>query len=373
MAITMFDCGFGDSFLIEEYVDKPLLVDFGVWFKPKEKKYANVIDRIGAIQNKNFMLTHFHCDHFSGMLYWKNHRSRFISKNHMFEKVYVPAINHVSVINVLLLGNLGRRNSFLDFLTVFCRLGWRGLECVGTGNTVEGLTILWPDADPIARGSIVDYANKFLEQINQNADFRIFNEYSERLSEYINEMNSLEFDRQDEVLELIRDIKRELRRVGENQEQRDGLDEIFVEIDDNKIQLNQYKHICNIVFHNTEANNENQRNILFTGDIETSDMKKISLRTESKLELHKYYDVIKLPHHGTENHYFDFSNLCRKDGETVFLISNGKVPRKKGSLRTSEKYNISNSKVCTIKSNRTVRGWSRIKDIFVDINGRRII
>ena len=61
-----------------------------------------------------------------------------------------------------------------------------------------------------------------------------------------------------------------------------------------------------------------KRNILFTDDVETKDMKNIMLRTNPKLKLHEEYDIIKISHHGTEHHHFDFSNLCRKNRETLF-------------------------------------------------------
>ena len=304
MSVTMFECGFGDGFLLEEYVTRPLLVDFGVYFSPKVDKYKNVISKVGGKTNKDFLLTHFHRDHFSGMLFWKNNLKKFSKENHTFENVYIPAVNDVSVLRILLLGSLGKKHTLLDFLTVFCRLGWRGLQCVGTGDIIGELTVLWPDAEPTASGSIVDYAKKLWEQITRQNFAQSFSSLDadiEKLHTYIDEMKNPEFDKQDEVLVLIREIQKKLKEIESNQNLLDAMDAIFIEeIGNEKIYLNQYDHICNIVFHNTKNALKGKRNILFTGDVETKDMKNIMLRTNPELKLHEEYDIIKITHHGTE-------------------------------------------------------------------------
>ncbi|MDE6953521.1 MAG: hypothetical protein K2P09_06880, partial [Erysipelotrichales bacterium] len=81
-------------------------------------------------------------------------------------------------------------------------------------------------------------------------------------------------------------------------------------------------HRYNIVFHNKE--DSNQKNYLFTGDIEKNNMLKIFDNTiEPSIELHEVYSYVKVPHHGTQRYFFDFS--AKINNETILLISNGKV------------------------------------------------
>ena len=46
---------------------------------------------------------------------------------------------------------------------------------------------------------------------------------------------------------------------------------------------------------------------------------------DCKIPFHPYYDVIKLPHHGTKSHYYDFTNIVNDN--SIFLIPNGYIRR----------------------------------------------
>lgn len=90
-----------------------------------------------------------------------------------------------------------------------------------------------------------------------------------------------------------------------------------------------------IVFQNSDENI--CKNVLMTGDITNGIMKKIAENSlTGSVPLKKNYYCIKVPHHGTETHYFNFG--CH----TVFqnlLISNGETnkPRRR---KISKQYNL---------------------------------
>ena len=83
--------------------------------------------------------------------------------------------------------------------------------------------------------------------------------------------------------------------------------------------LNKLNHEYNVVFQNKVSGDEN---VLFTGDIEVSHMQKVESALDIKL--HKQFKYIKVPHHGTKQHYFDYSKYNPQN----IIISNGKVNTK---------------------------------------------
>ena len=90
------------------------------------------------------------------------------------------------------------------------------------------------------------------------------------------------------------------------------------------IKLAEFSHRINIIFHNKDIS---KQNILFTGDGDNSDdMWDIIMHNkDGKTPFHQHYDVIKLPHHGTKSHYYDFTNFMNHN--SIFLIPNGYIQR----------------------------------------------
>ena len=89
----MFDTDFGDCFRIEnEHVETPLYVDFGIHRRSSTLTGAAETNRYEEIINdmpkeKDFLLTHYHDDHFSGAVY--------MGQNYPHEKfrdVYIPDV-----------------------------------------------------------------------------------------------------------------------------------------------------------------------------------------------------------------------------------------------------------------------------------------
>lgn len=77
--IKIYECGFGDCFRIaNEY--KTLYVDFGTLSssykkEEREKKYNQIIEEMP--EYKDFLLTHYHQDHYSGAIYMAEQGEKF--------------------------------------------------------------------------------------------------------------------------------------------------------------------------------------------------------------------------------------------------------------------------------------------------------
>lgn len=116
--------------------------------------------------------------------------------------------------------------------------------------------------------------------------------------------------------------------------------------------LNKLNHKINIIFHDKVNGDEN---ILFTGDAEESDINEIVSKTD--YPVYDSYKFIKVPHHGTRTHYYDFL----KYNPAYILISNGvvkghenddayKIDKRYGALNAEHFCSNSNNCLCCMKS-----------------------
>ena len=79
MKIRMYNVGYGDCFCLRDRKGS-LLVDFGtsnsrIEGRPRKETFDVIISDLTTIEKKNLLLTHFHLDHLSGLLYMMKHRS----------------------------------------------------------------------------------------------------------------------------------------------------------------------------------------------------------------------------------------------------------------------------------------------------------
>ncbi len=227
MSVKMFDCGFGDSFLLH-YSDKynPLLVDFGVHVHSKSggkvAAYENVVKTMNTIEKKDFLLTHFHADHFSGMLYWKKYWYKKY-KNYIFDNIVIPGINDIDIIRNLLLVSLRcchDKIQFIDFLDWYCRSGLKGLRLVSRGDKYNDLEILWPDKNVIREKARKNNSlSKIQDNYNETNDERFSVDkinpllsYSERILELINSLTDTSYKDYRNAINLIVEVKEERRK-----------------------------------------------------------------------------------------------------------------------------------------------------------------
>ena len=76
MKIRMYECGFGDCFRLREENQVDLYVDFGIHTSSwsgidKINRFDNIIADMG--KDTDFLLTHYHDDHFNGAIYMATH------------------------------------------------------------------------------------------------------------------------------------------------------------------------------------------------------------------------------------------------------------------------------------------------------------
>ena len=98
MVTRMYNCYFGDCFRISNDGQKDLLVDCGIHpnsiceNKKTKKNRFDFIHSDKKEKNTDFLLTHYHEDHYNGII--------SISKNHnyKFDDVYIPDIWNEQVI-----------------------------------------------------------------------------------------------------------------------------------------------------------------------------------------------------------------------------------------------------------------------------------
>lgn len=316
----MFDCGFGDCFQIENTSLRDLLVDFGIhnssMARRKKQRYDEIINKLP--DNCDFLLTHYHKDHYAGALYMGQNSST----TKRFQDVYIPDVwnqqDNIDVVKLLLLhdaisgANLNNNISLIDFLIFICNQKG-SIHFISRGKTIQNCYIaLWPDfshikslADRIIN-SIKETNNEnsfFLEQIEGTSNSLI--NITQRMSELTRDSSEqIRSDLNQELRALLHTYD-SLRNININRKQR--------------YELSKFGNTISIVFQNKQ---EADRNILFTGDVEQDIWTKIEQPCD-KLYLNNDFDVIKIPHHGTKSHYHDFSRYCSDN--TFFLIPNGNI------------------------------------------------
>ena len=162
MKIRMYNVGFGDCFCLRDR-NKRLLVDFGtsnavINGRPRRQVFDMVISDLTTIEHKNLLLTHFHLDHLSGLLYMVKKRS----SSYDFQKIYLPDVfseKWMSRILVLLLLADMVKNSYLPSrqisllaLVEALQLKPQTVELLARSSVFEGkYQALWPDMNIIKK------------------------------------------------------------------------------------------------------------------------------------------------------------------------------------------------------------------------------
>ena len=331
--IRMYHCGFGDCYRLTDKNAKHLYVDFGIhrhcpnidgW---KQKQYAFIIDDMPS--HADFLLTHYHYDYYAGLNYMIEHRK------YRFQNVYIPDIwkisNRLQVVHLFLYKDLLSKTvlhngrSFISFLILICHC-YGNIFFIKRNEQIQNDYIaLWPSEDFVNKA-----ANKLHKRLSINelpfyAQLdNIANQLCALMSEIGEEPNEF-VDMETQIAES-KSISR-LQTIGIFKQLEQQLTELAKDIKVNKahqIKLGEFAHTINIIFHNKDLS---EQNILFTGDADNSNnMWDMIIHNEDcKIPFHPYYDVIKLPHHGTKSHYYDFTNIVNDN--SIFLIPNGYIRR----------------------------------------------
>lgn len=323
MKIRMYNVGFGDCYCLRDR-KKSLLVDFGtnnsrIEGRPRREIFDLIISDLSTIECKNLLLTHFHMDHLSGLLYMmKNKDSSFD-----FGKIYLPDVFSEEKMSrtlvLLLLADLvkdsclpSRQVSLFALIDALLERQTQTVEFLSRGKIFEEkYQALWPDTDVTQRETDEVYdllREKFPEIMDVLFDF------AEKLRQIIWSMTDegkvLSENNQKNIRAYV--YEHEFRRIKALPE----FKELLTWLNRNQVNLRQFKHKISIVFQNAR---DGEVNLLFTGDVQPEHMQMIADNYDGKWPLYEHYWCIKVPHHGTQDHYFNFSGYEPEN----MMISNG--------------------------------------------------
>lgn len=340
MKIRMYNVGYGDCFCLRDRKSS-LLVDFGttnsrIEGQPRKQTFDVIISDLTTIERKNLLLTHFHLDHLSGLLYMMKHRS----SSYEFGKIYLPDVfsrpemSHTLVL--LLLADFvkdsclpSRQISLFALVDALCRKPQK-LELLSRGKVFEGkYQALWPDTDIIAQETEAVYQILIRDYKEAVEALEIF---AEKLRKIVNSMTENSEDNgQQEEFPSVGMLEREIRQMRTSA----GFQALLEGIQDQKLGLREFKNKISIVFQNAR---DGELNLLFTGDVQKEHLEKIAENYDGKIPMFEHYWCIKVPHHGTQEHYFDFSGYMPEN----MMISNGihysNSKKQSKELRTSAQY-----------------------------------
>lgn len=396
MRIRMYNVGFGDCFCIRDRKSS-LLVDFGaanskIEGRPRREVFDVIISDLTTIRKKNLLLTHFHPDHVSGLLYMMRYRR----DAYEFEKIYLPDVfsgpEMKYTLALLLLADVtkkaslpGRRVSLFALAEALCARKVK-IDLLSRGSEFEGkYTALWPDVSEVSRET-EDVFNSLIEN-HENAMTELVNIAEEVRQLFLsmtedekteNDVDNLSVDPNTEELKSadtsaeyaqeklnlgdalpVRESTgtadentSEDQEISEKEKTRranpEKLEKKFRELqatpefqallesaEKQGHSLRQFRHKISLAFQNT---NDGELNLLFTGDVQPQYMKMIAENYDGKIQLHEHYWCIKVPHHGTESHFFDFSSFSPEN----MMIPNGAYydnsKKKSKNQRTSMQY-----------------------------------
>ena len=323
MKIRMYNVGFGDCYCLRDR-KKSLLVDFGtnnsrIEGRPRREIFDLIISDLSTIECKNLLLTHSHMDHLSGLLYMmKNKDSSFD-----FGKIYLPDVFSEEKMSrtlvLLLLADLvkdsclpSRQVSLFALIDALLERQTQTVELLSRGKIFEEkYQALWPDTDVTQRETDEVY-NLLREKFPEIMD--VLFDFAEKLRQIIWSMTDegkvLSENNQKNIRAYV--YEREFRRIKALPE----FKELLTWLNRNQVNLRQFKHKISIVFQNAR---DGELNLLFTGDVQPEHMQMIADNYDGKWPLYEHYWCIKVPHHGTQDHYFNFSGYEPEN----MMISNG--------------------------------------------------
>ena len=400
MRIRMYNVGFGDCFCIRDRKSS-LLVDFGaanskIEGRPRREVFDVIISDLTTIRKKNLLLTHFHPDHVSGLLYMMRYRR----DAYEFEKIYLPDVfsgpEMKYTLALLLLADVtkkaslpGRRVSLFALAEALCARKVK-IDLLSRGSEFEGkYTALWPDVSEVSRETeevfnslIENHENAMTELVNIAEEVReLFlsmteetleaeekseplsvpedtdgpesslkdpREYSGENDEYTQEKLVLANEDAGAAIEDTAEDPEETEKERVRRLNPEKLEKKFRELQATEEfqallesaekqghSLRQFRHKISLAFQNTI---DGELNLLFTGDVQPQYLKMIAENYDGKIQLHEHYWCIKVPHHGTESHFFDFSGFSPEN----MMIPNGAYydnsKKKSKNQRTSMQY-----------------------------------
>ena len=347
MRIRMYNVGFGDCFCIRDRKSS-LLVDFGaanskIEGRPRREVFDVIISDLTTIRKKNLLLTHFHPDHVSGLLYMMRYRR----DAYEFEKIYLPDVfsgpEMKYTLALLLLADVtkkaslpGRRVSLFALAEALCARKVK-IDLLSRGSEFEGkYTALWPDVSEVSRETeevfnslIENHENAMTELVNIAEEVReLFlsmteetleaeekseplsvpedtdgpesslkdpREYSGENEEYTQEKLVLANEDAGAAIEDAAEDPEETEKERVRRLNPEKLEKKFRELQATEEfqallesaekqghSLRQFRHKISLAFQNTI---DGELNLLFTGDVQPQYMKMIAENYDGKIQL----------------------------------------------------------------------------------------
>lgn len=332
MDVTMFQMGFGESILIHQD-DSCLLVDCGSESSKRQQYFNNVNKELDNYLHKALLVSHFHTDHINGIKYLSRENL------HDFERIYLPHIFAADDYSVELLITEYLLEALLDRRRRSSQI-WGCLIPMVEAN--RPVVLLRKGVSFHSAGC--SFQTLWPPEISEN---------SKNVWEaFVEEHSVLQLPRQ-AIHELAQKTRRVVQQIAgiadaPTQSETSGIElqallqqfavlrdgyirtpwpNDVIALDIRKAAWAAYKAIKNknetsIVFQTTD---ESKQQILMTGDVTQDIMEKVVAFDVSTIwPQKKQYDIIKVPHHGTERYYFDFSKyynyrqLYISNGETTW-------------------------------------------------------
>lgn len=266
MKIRMYNVGFGDCFCLRDRKNS-LLVDFGtnnsrIEGRPRKEAFDVIISDLTTIERKNLLLTHFHLDHLSGLLYLMKYRS----SSYEFGRIYLPDVfsdeSMTRTLVLLFLADLAKdsclpsRQVSLFALMEALAQNPQKVELLSRGKVFEEkYQALWPDKDVIRKET--DEVYEMVKEHNEEA-LKVLWDFVEKLRKMVSSMTG-EVEAVEEISEAqVRALDKELREMKATPE----FKELIAFLETNKVNLRQFKHKISIVFQNAR---DGELNLLLPG------------------------------------------------------------------------------------------------------------
>ena len=348
--------------------------------KRRKDVFDVILSDLSTLQNKNLLLSNFELDQLSGLFYLMKHRGSSYEFGKVYLPDLFSSPEQSRTLALLLLADLlkdswlpSRQVSLYSLAEALLR-NPKKIGLLSRGVSFEKKYIaLWPDKDIVALET-----EKILKLLQPDFDtvLQKLISFSEKIRQLIYEMTERDSEKESEKENVKSDsLRKEFRRTDGAPEGKSGhsstmdsnseapvnhstgtevvpkrlslteLEQGFRELrrqedflnllerleaqPDGTVQeyssdnlknagsmLRDLRQKLGIVFQNQA---DGEWNVLFTGDIRPEILLKISENYDRKLPLFEHYWCIKVPHHGTASHFFDFSPYTPEN----MLISGG--------------------------------------------------
>ena len=323
MKVRMYNVGCGDCFCLRDRKGS-LLVDFGtsnnrIDGHPRSDIFDVIISDFTTISHKSLLLTNFQLDHISGLLYMlKKYRG-----SNDFNKIYLPDVFSASsmsrTLTLLLLSDL-MKNTYLPskqislyaFVEALVKQP-QNIEFLKRGDIFESkYQVLWPDCSVIEKETAENYAYIQSLEKRENAVSNRENEFTEallRLETFADKLRQI-------ICGTLKTNAYALECEFRDLREDPSVIQMLQIFEAAKLNFRQFKNKISLVFHSTT---DGEMNVLFTGDIPGKYMEMIAANYDDALPLHEHYWCVKVPNHGIQADYFDFTDYTPEN----MLISNG--------------------------------------------------